>query len=77
MFVFPAHISTRQCIFMRMRNSAKLRLCGGACAVWRDMCSVEGHVQCGGTCAVWRDMCSVEGHVQCGGACVVSVEGHV
>ena len=31
--------------------------------MWRDMCSVEGHVQCGGTCVVWRDMCSVKGHV--------------
>ena len=24
--------------------------------MWRDMCSVEGHVQCGGTCSVCTNL---------------------
>ena len=42
-------------------------MCGGTCVVWRDMCSVEGHVHVvwRDMCSVWMDMCIVEGHVQC------------
>ena len=33
--------------------------CVGECAVWREVCGVEGNVRCVGTCVVCRGGCGV------------------